>query len=137
MHLSKLSEDFDRCRINPELQEIAFDEWQSLPKKHGCYSIWQGHTCIYVGKAGGGTGLKGRFVHHDVKAYGKTKKGTTHPEGWIHYRTNWNKWNPASWRVEFFEASSEVHRTYLEGVMLLLFDPLCNNETFADQTSGQ
>ena len=42
-------------------------------------------------------------------------------------------WNPDSWEIEYFVASREIHRTYLEATMILLFDPLCNDESFNDR----
>ena len=42
-------------------------------------------------------------------------------------------WNPNCWEIEYVEVSKEVHRTYLEGGMLLLFDPLCNDESYNDR----
>ena len=110
-----------------------FANWKTLPREKGCYSIWQGETCIYVGKAGGRQGFPDRFVHHDVKAFAKTRKGTTHPAGWVYYRTNMEDWNPHCWEIEYFAVSSEVHRTFLEGAMMLMFNPLCNDENFADR----
>ena len=42
-------------------------------------------------------------------------------------------WDPDSWEIEYFEVSEEVHRTYLEAVMILRFDRLCNDESFNDR----
>ena len=45
-------------------------------------------------------------------------------------------WDPKSWEIEYFEASKEVHRTYFEALMIIVFDPLCNNESFNDRLRG-
>jgi hypothetical protein len=90
---------------------------------------------MYVGKAGGKSGLRDRFVHHYAKAFGIEQSGTTHTGGWVFYRgeTNSMDWDPDSWEIEYFEVSKEVHRTYLEASMILMFDPLCNDESFKDR----
>ena len=133
MRLRKLHADIQRCGIQPDIMKEEFANWKDLPREKGCYSIWQGEICIYVGKAGGKEGFRGRFVHHDVKAFAKDKKGTTHTTGWVHYRTNMEDWNPPCWEIEYLAVNSEVHRTYLEGAMMLMFDPLCNYENFEDK----
>ncbi len=132
MKLSALNPDFARCRIMPEIIAIEFVDWKKLPKQKGLYSIWQGDKCIYVGQGGGRTGIKERFGHHWNKAYGILKAGTSHGKGWRETRTvDW--WQPTSWRVEYFLCNSAVHRTYLEGAMMLIFDPCCNDESYEDR----
>ena len=133
MRLNIIKDDLKRCKIEPEICIEHFSNWKSFPKQKGCYSIWQGNVCIYVGKAGGKGGLPDRFVHHDAKAFDKNRSGTRHTTGWIHYREKMKGWDPNRWEVEFVEVTKEVHRTYLEGVMLLLFDPLCNDENYNDR----
>ena len=133
MKLDVLLEDFKRCNIQPDISRLPFANWRSLPREGGCYSIWQGDVCIYVGKAGGGQGIRGRFTHHEAKAFGEDHSGTTHPEAWVQYRDNYENWEPSQWEIEFFEVNSAVHRTYLEGAMMLMLDPLCNDENFSDR----
>ena len=131
--LNIIRDDLKRCKIEREICIEDFSNWKSLPKQKGCYSIWQGDLCIYVGKAGGKGGFPDRFVHHDAKAFGKNRSGTRHTEGWFYYREKMKDWNPNCWEIEYVEVNKEVHRTYLEGVMLLLFDPLCNDESSNDR----
>ena len=133
MRLDSISDDLMRCEINTRIFTLPFLEWKSLPKVKGCYSIWQGDISIYVGKAGGKNGLPGRLVHHDAKAFAKKRSGTKHTAGWVYYREQMADWDPDSWEIEYFEASQEVHRTYLEAAMILRFDPLCNDESFNDR----
>jgi len=132
MKLQKLKSDFDRCGIEPAIYSVSFLEHKTTPKIQGLYSIWQGDDCIYVGQGGGKGGIRKRFKHHYDKAYALFETGTTDTIGWREGReTDW--WKPESWTVEYFECLSAVHRTYLEGVMLLLFDPYCNDETYEDR----
>jgi len=133
VRLDSISDDLMRCEINTRIFTLPFLEWKSLPKVKGCYSIWQGDISIYVGKAGGKNGLPGRLVHHDAKAFAKKRSGTKHTAGWVYYREQMADWDPDSWEIEYFEASQEVHRTYLEAAMILRFDPLCNDESFNDR----
>jgi hypothetical protein len=133
VRLDSISDDLVRCGINTRIFTLPFLEWKSLPKVKGCYSIWQGDISIYVGKAGGKNGLPDRFVHHDAKAFTKKRSGTRHTAGWVYYRKHMVDWDPDSWDIEYFEASKEVHRTYLEAAMILRFDPLCNDESFNDR----
>lgn len=132
MKLRALQSDFDRCGINPEIIVHEFTGWKSLPKSHGLYSIWQGDLCIYVGQGGGKTGIRDRFHHHHNKAYGIVQAGTSHGKGWQANRVR-EDWAPTTWRVEYFCCEKATHRTYLEGAMMLVFDPLCNDETYADR----
>ncbi len=135
MKLAKLQPDFQRCGISPAIQTHSFNEFKSLPKSNGLYSIWQGDTCIYVGQGGGGSGIRARFEHHHNKAYAILKEGTSHGKGWKATREEqW--WDPVSWTIEYFECSKAVDRTYLEGAMMLIFDPLCNDENFEDRTKN-
>ena len=133
MRLDCINDDFVRCGINTHIFALPFHQWRSLPKVKGCYSIWQGNISIYVGKAGGKNGLPDRFIHHDAKAFAKKRSGTRHTAGWVYYREQMADWDPESWEIEYFEASQEVHRTYLEAAMILRFDPLCNDESFNDR----
>jgi len=133
MRLNRIRDDLVRCGINPEICRKEFVKWKTLPRVKGCYSIWQGDISIYVGKAGGRNGLPDRFFHHDAKAFGKSYSGTKHTAGWVYYRERMPNWNPDSWEIEYFAASREIHRTYLEATMILLFDPLCNDESFNDR----
>ena len=133
MRLDCISDDLIRCGINALIFTLPFFEWRSLQKVKGCYSIWQGDISIYAGKAGGKNGLPDRFVHHDAKAFGKTRGGTRHTAGWVYYREQMVAWGPNSWEIDYFEASKEVHRTYLDATTTLRFDPLCNDESFNDR----
>ena len=81
MRLNIIRDDLNRCKIEPEICIEHFSNWKSLPKQKGCYSIWQGDVCIYVGKAGGKGGFPDRFVHHDAKAFSKNRSGTRHTAG--------------------------------------------------------
>ena len=78
MRLNIIRDDLKRCKIEPEICIEDFSNWKSLPKQKGCYSIWQGDICIYVGKARGKGSFPDRFVHHDAKAFGKNRSGTRH-----------------------------------------------------------
>lgn len=132
MKLHAMNADFERCAIQPAIHRILFKDWKTLPKTKGLYSIWQGDLCVYVGQGGGKTGVRERFGHHWNKAYGILKAGTSHGKGWRETRElDW--WNPSIWTVEYFECKSAVHRTYLEGAMMLVFDPYCNDESFEDR----
>jgi hypothetical protein len=130
--LSVLQSDFERCGISPDIQVQQFTGWRNLPKSSGLYSIWQGDVCVYVGQGGGRTGIRDRFQHHHNKAHAITAAGTSHGKGWVANRLR-EDWTPDSWRVEYFLCKSAVQRTYLEGAMMLVFDPLCNDENFEDR----
>lgn len=132
MKLDALASDFARCGIAPTIQTHAFTGWKTLPKSKGLYSIWQGDLCIYVGQGGGKTGIRDRFHHHHNKAHGILQSGTSHGKGWVANRLM-EGWAPNDWRVEYFCCEKATHRTYLEGCMMLVFDPLCNDETFEDR----
>ncbi len=130
MKMDSLSADFQRCNLSPEILCKQFLDWKSLPQRvKGVYSIWQDETAVYVGK---GTGIRSRIKHHNNKARSIEAKGTRHTSGWIHHRSTNGQWNPDAWVIEYAEVSSAVHRTYLEGAMLLKFRPLCNSEVFAE-----
>ena len=60
MRLNIIRDDLKRCEIKSEICIEQFTAWKSLPKQKGCYSIWQGDVCIYVGKAGGKGGFPDR-----------------------------------------------------------------------------
>ena len=132
MKLLALHSDFKRCGIAPTIQEHEFTGWKALPKTKGLYSIWQGDLCIYVGQGGGKTGIRDRFHHHHNKAHGILQSGTSHGKGWVANRLM-EGWAPNDWRVEYFCCEKATHRTYLEGAMMLVFDPLCNDETYEDR----
>jgi hypothetical protein len=132
MKLTALAADFQRCGINPTIVEHLFTGWKALPKTKGLYSIWQGDLCIYVGQGGGRTGIRDRFHHHHNKAHGILQAGTSHGKGWVASRLM-EGWAPGTWRVEYFCCEKATHRTYLEGAMMLEFDPLCNDETYEDR----
>jgi hypothetical protein len=134
MKLTQLASDFERCGIAPEIIEHEFTGWRTLPRIRGLYSIWQGDVCVYVGQGGGRTGIRDRFQHHHNKAHGIDAAGTSHGRGWVANRVS-ESWSPDSWRVEYFSCERATHRTYLEGAMMLLFDPLCNDETYEDRIS--
>lgn len=132
MKLDRLQWAFQRCGIQPEIIEHEFRGFKTLPKTHGVYSIWQGDVCIYVGQAGGKDGFRGRFEHHHNKAYSINRPGTSHGKGWQANRLR-EDWQPETWRVEYFLTPKAVHRTFIEGAMMLEFDPLCNDENHADR----
>lgn len=132
MKLDQLQPDFARCGIQPEIIRQPFTGWRDLPKSKGLYSIWQGDLCIYVGQGGGKTGIRDRFQHHYNKAHALEQSGTSHSKGWVANRIR-EDWAPDTWHVEYFLADRAVHRTYLEGVMMLVFDPLCNDENYEDR----
>ena len=132
MKLLKLVGDFKRCGINPKIETHLFADWKTMPKHNGLYSIWQDETCVYVGQAGGGEGFRGRLLHHYNKAYAIEHSGTSHSKGWQANRLN-EDWAPNTWVIEYFTTERAVHRTYLEGAMMLEFDPLCNDESFEDR----
>jgi hypothetical protein len=112
---------------------LPFASWRELPKSNGLYSIWDEvvDSCVYVGQGSGSTGIRGRFNHHYNKAYSVEAKGTSHSRAWVHHRQH-TSWDPSQWRIEYFECKSAVHRTYLEGAMMLLFNPKLNDECFED-----
>jgi hypothetical protein len=132
MKLQVLEQDFVRCGIQPEILEHDFEGWNHLPTVKGLYSIWQGDVCVYVGQGGGRKGIRDRFHHHYNKAYAIEQAGTSHGKGWVANRIM-EGWTPQSWRIEYFCCEKATHRTYLEGTMMLLFDPLCNDETYEDR----
>jgi len=138
MKLDKLQSDFKRCSITPVIHTHAFTDYKTLPKRRGLYSIWQGDKCIYVGQGGGNGGIRARFDHHYNKAHAiyetakGTRNGTSHGAGWVDARTN-TEWLPNTWSIEYLECTKAVHRTYLEGAMMLVLDPLCNDENFEDR----
>lgn len=132
MKLQALHSDFARCGIEPTIVVQPFTGWRNLPKAKGLYSIWQGDCCIYVGQGGGKTGIRDRFHHHHNKAHGIEMAGTSHGKGWVANRLR-EDWTPDNWQVEYFLTDSAVHRTYLEGAMMLIFDPLCNDENYEDR----
>lgn len=132
MKLDSLNTDFARCGITPTIQTHAFTGWKDLPKSKGLYSIWQGNVCVYVGQGGGKTGIRDRFHHHYNKAHGIQQSGTSHGKGWVANRLN-EDWAPNTWTVEYFCCEKATHRTYLEGAMMLIFDPLCNDENYEDR----
>lgn len=135
MKLLALATDFARCGIQPTIVLHAFTGWKDLPKARGLYSIWQGDTCIYVGQGGGKTGIRDRFHHHHNKAHGILQAGTSHGKGWVANRLM-EGWAPSTWTVEYFSCERATHRTYLEGAMMLVFDPLCNDETYEDRLTA-
>ena len=135
MKLQALHSDFARCGIEPTIVVQPFTGWRNLPKAKGLYSIWQGDCCIYVGQGGGKTGIRDRFHHHHNKAHGIEMAGTSHGKGWVANRLR-EDWMPDNWQVEYFLTDSAVHRTYLEGAMMLIFDPLCNDENYEDRTQN-
>jgi hypothetical protein len=132
MKLTELALDFKRCGITPTILTQPFTGWKDLPKGKGLYSIWQDDVCIYVGQGGGKTGIRDRFHHHHNKAHGIEQAGTSHGKGWVANRVL-EGWAPSTWIVEYFLTTKAVHRTYLEGAMMLEFDPLCNDETYEDR----
>ena len=132
MKLEVMLADFQRCQLKPAINCILFKDWKTLPKSKGLYSIWQADRCIYVGQGGGKTGIRDRFSHHWNKAYSIQKSGTSHGAGWREARElSW--WSPESWSIEYFECNSAIHRTYLEGAMMLVLNPYCNDESFDDR----
>ena len=131
MHLSRLQTDFDRCGINPEIHQLPFTQRSQIPRKLcGLYSIWEQDHCVYVGKTG--TNITTRLLHHHNKAHAIWEQGTTDTRGWRLGRTR-PTWAPDTWTIEYFVCASAVHRTYLEGAMMLVFDPECNDETVEDR----
>lgn len=136
MKLTALTQDFQRCGINPTVVTQAFMDHRSLPKRPGLYSIWQGDVCIYVGQGGGLKGIRGRvYPPHHNKAFGTNLHQTRDCVGWANGRTQeW--WKPETWTIEYFECERSVYRTYLEGAMMLEFDPYCNDENFLDRQKG-
>ena len=131
MKLSALESDFKRCGITPELHVLPFIEWAQIPKNlKGLYSIWQQDRCIYVGKTG--STITQRLLHHYNKAYAIFENGTRDTSGWRQARSR-STWNPDTWTIEYFTCHRAVARTYLEGAMMLLFDPECNDESVEDR----
>jgi hypothetical protein len=133
MKLDLLDADFARCGIAPQIHAIKFTDWKSISRTPGLYSIWAGPDSIYVGQGGGASGIRDRFHHHYAKAHNIMQAGTSHSRSWQWARQNVPHWDPDQWTVEFFYCTSAVHRTYLEGAMLLLFNPLCNDETYENR----
>lgn len=138
MKLDILNSDFQRCRFTPVIKSLTFAAYKSLPKTKGLYSIWQDNVCVYVGQGGGRGGIRARFDHHHNKAYAifetskGTRNGTQDGAGWKEGRNN-SWWNPKEWTIEYFECNKAVHRTYLEGTMMLVLNPFCNDESFEDR----
>jgi hypothetical protein len=140
MKLAKLQSYLDTFGIElPSIHTHAFIDFKQLPKSKGLYSIWQGDTCVYVGQGGGGGGIRARFDHHYNKAHAiyETKKGTrngtSHGAGWVHARENL-AWTPDEWTIEYILTNSAVDRTLIEGIMMKVLNPLCNDETFEDRS---
>ncbi len=133
MKLDQLRSDLDRCNINPVLVTLPFaDRLQISKRLCGLYSIWENNHCVYVGKTG--NNIATRLLHHHNKAFGIWENGTRDTLGWKLGR-NRAGWNPNIWTIEYFECASSTHRTYLEGAMILLFNPECNDETVEDRIS--
>ena len=139
MKLTKLKSYLDIFGIElPAINTQTFVNFKQLPKGKGLYSIWQDNLCIYVGQGGGGGGIRARFEHHHNKAHAiyETKKGTrngtSHGAGWVYARENLT-WVPDSWTVEYIMTDSAVDRTLIEGIMMKVLDPLCNDENFEDR----
>jgi hypothetical protein len=122
----------------PMIQHMPFTEFKRLPKRRGLYSIWQGTTCIYVGQGGGLGGIRDRFNHHHNKAHAifetskGTRNGTQDGAGWRYHREN-STWTPDTWQIEYIEVQGAVDRTLIEGIMMKVLDPLCNDENYADR----
>lgn len=140
MKLRKLQSYLDTFAIElPEIHTKSFSEHRQLPKGKGLYSIWQDGLCIYVGQGGGGGGIRARFEHHWNKAHAiyETKKGTrngtSHGAGWVYARENL-RWHPDTWTVEYILVDRAVDRTLVEGIMMKVLDPLCNDENFEDRS---
>lgn len=131
MRLHQLQADFARCHIQPALHLLPFTEWTQVPRNlKGLYSIWEQDRCIYVGKTG--SNITQRLQHHHNKAHAVFEQGTRDTLGWRTGRTR-PTWAPATWIIEYFTCESAVARTYLEGAMMLLFDPECNDESVEDR----
>jgi hypothetical protein len=131
MRFHRIMNDFHRCKYSdPDIKTIALAQAKQLPSGEGIYVIWQGERCIYVGDGGGEYGIRGRIVpHHINKAHGRVGNRTKDTAGWREGRSQpW--WDPASWEIEYFLCSNPVHRSYLEGAMLLEFKPWCNDQMF-------
>lgn len=126
-----------RCGITPGFKTVNFADVKKLPRVHGIYSIWQDDRCIYVGQGAGKTGIRGRCdPHHVKKAKGTITGSTKDTNGWSDGR-NQSWWDPSQWKVEYLECQSAVHRTYLEGAMILELDPWANDETYSDRNPAQ
>lgn len=131
MKLQALAADFNRCGLYTEIQRLPFADWAQVPKNlKGLYSIWEQDRCIYVGKTG--SNITQRLLHHHNKAHAIFEQGTRDTNGWRLGRTR-PTWAPNTWTIEYFACPSAVHRTYLEGAMMLLFDPECNDESVEDR----
>ena len=126
----RILSDFHRCKyFDPDIRTFAFGQGRQLPRDAGIYAIWQGDRCIYVGNGGGRDGIRGRYFRHNNKAYYDENGGPDDVAGWADgRRQSW--WAPANWEIEYFLCSNPAHRTYLEGAMLLEFEPWCNDQTF-------
>ena len=135
MKMTAIQQDFDRCGISPEIVQLDFSACLTLPREVGVYCIWQADRCVYVGQGGGMTGIRGRFRRHYEKAHRIVTEHHPHPQAWIDGQ-NQDWWTPSIWTLEYARVPSAVHRTYLEGAMMLEFDPFCNDENYADRLSG-
>jgi hypothetical protein len=122
----------------PEIHVESFRDFKALPRSRGLYSIWQDDVCIYVGQGGGMQGIRGRFEHHHNKAYAifetsrGTRNGTQDGAGWRHHREN-STWRPETWQIEYIFIDGAVDRTLVEGIMMKVLDPLCNDENHEDR----
>lgn len=131
MKLAALQSDFKRCNIQPDIYVIPFISWPKIPKNlKGLYSIWENDRCIYVGKTGRNIAI--RMFHHNNKARGLFECGTRDTPGWRLGRSR-PDWSPDTWTIEYFTCLSAKARTYLEGAMVLLFNPECNDESIQDR----
>jgi hypothetical protein len=124
--------------VMPEVHVAAFQDFKKLPKQRGLYSIWQGDQCVYVGQGGGMGGIRDRFNHHYNKAHAifetskGTRNGTQDGAGWRYHREN-SLWTPDQWRVEYILMPKAVDRTLVEGIMMKILDPWCNDENYEDR----
>ena len=125
----KIARYLKRCELSPDFETIDFSAVKTLPRAEGIYAIWQDQRCIYAGQGGGKSGIRGRcYPHHRNKAYGTITGGTQDTSGWADGRKqSW--WDPDQWKVEYLLCPSAVHRTYLEGAMILELSPWANEET--------
>lgn len=135
MNLEKLTPFFSLFGdAVPQICSVNFAQYNTIPKSMGLYAIFQTERCVYVGEGN----ITERIKHHSNKAYenwhsssGK-RNSTTDTVGWRDLRSQ--EWfNPSEWTIEYFTENSCINRTAYEGIMMKLFNPYANNESFADR----
>lgn len=121
--------------IPTETYTCSFSQWSSIQRRAGIYTVWNDTVCMYAGQSGARGGIHSRFPHHWRKATGTAGTGGTRDTAaWQAARST--DWDPAQWRVEYRLVTSAVDRTLLEGIMIKILQPVCNDEVYIDRLAA-